>query len=160
MASVRGRGQRRHVQGDIKGFENWSSQTQLLIRVDGGNTVDYSGYTWKITIGGKTITMAPSSDQAPWLYRFETCLGEGDNQFIPENGTEYTVSVEILNEAGEVIAKSGERAGFIPFQDPIVPEEDDNQGGSQTGDAAVYATIAVAVAAVALAVVFKKRATI
>ena len=156
--------------GDIKGFENWSSQTQLLIRVDGGNTVDYSGYTWKITIGGKTITMAPSSDQAPWLYRFETCLGEGDNQFIPENGTEYTVSVEILNEAGEVIAKSGERAGFIPFQDPIVPEEpvdppvdpgeEPGDEPGKTGDAAIYATIAVAVAAVALAVVFKKRATI
>ena len=160
--------------GDIKGFENWSGQTQLLIRVDGNNTVDYSGYTWKITIANgetaKTITLVPSSAQAPWLYRFETCVAEGDNQFIPVNGTEYTVSVEILDEAGEVIAQSGRRNGFIPFQEPIVPEEpidppvdpgegDDDEPG-QTGDAAVYATIAVAVAAVALAVVFKRRSTI
>ena len=160
--------------GDIKGFENWSGQTQLLIRVDGNNTVDYSGYTWKITIANgetaKTITLVPSSAQAPWLYRFETCVAEGDNQFIPVNGTEYTISVEILNDAGEVIAQSGRRNGFIPFQEPIVPEEpidppvdpgegDDDEPG-QTGDAAVYATIAVAVAAVALAVVFKRRSAI
>jgi len=150
--------------GDIKGFENWSGQTQLLIRVDGNNTVDYSGYTWKITIAddetAKTITLVPSSAQEPWLYRFETCVAEGDNQFIPVNGTEYTISVEILNEAGEVIAQSGRRNGFIPFQEPIVPEPPVEPEPPQTGDAAIYATIAVAVAAVALAVVFKKRATI
>ena len=156
--------------GDIKGFENWSNQTQLLIRVDGGNTVDYSKNTWKITINGKTIIMTPSSAIPTWLYRFETCLAEGDNQFIPQNGTEYTISVEILGEDGEVIAKSQERAGFIPFQDPIVPEVEEpdtpvtpdtpDTPPAQTGDAAVYATIMVAVAAVALAVVFKKRSTI
>ena len=177
--------------GDIKGFENWANQTQLLIRVDGGNTVNYGKNTWKITLVGggvnKTITMVPSSDNAPWLYRFETCLLEGDAQFIPVVGTDYTISVEIYNEAGEMIAKSQERAGFIPFQDPIVPEveepdvpvdpdtpvepdvpvepdtpvePDEPDVPPQTGDAAVYATIAVAVAAVALAVVFRKRRTI
>ncbi|MBE6673273.1 MAG: LPXTG cell wall anchor domain-containing protein, partial [Ruminococcaceae bacterium] len=41
-----------------------------------------------------------------------------------------------------------------------VPEPPVEPEPPQTGDAAIYATIAVAVAAVALAVVFKKRATI
>jgi len=41
-----------------------------------------------------------------------------------------------------------------------IPHEHKVIGSAPTGDAAIYATIAVAVAAVALAVVFKKRATI
>lgn len=157
-----------YVYGDIKGFENWPASdpaTQLLIVVADDTTL--SAYTWEITIKNgddtKVVTMVPTSTWGVG-YRFTTCLNEGDNQFIPVVGTEYTISVKIY-DGGTLVAQSGEATGFIPHQEPIVPSipdpepEPEPDVPPQTGDSAVYATIAIAVAAVALAVVFMKRST-
>ena len=109
--------------GNLNGFENWSGQTQLLICTT--KNVDTS-YTWELSISDgettKVISMKCSSDYDTWLRRFEVCLGEGANQFIPEVGVEYTITAKVYNTAGDLVM-IGEPAAdpFICGQDPIVP---------------------------------------
>ena len=163
-------------------WENWKNSpnkgdaeavTQLLVGIqENGATVDIdAALTWKLNIKGgdqdKTITLSPATKALAYdLYRFEVCLAEGDNQFVPVNGVEYTVTIEVYE--GETLKyKSEPTAGFTCPMDPIVPAVDepidppaDDDGADQAGDAAVYATILVAVAAVALVVISKKRTNI
>ena len=169
-----------------KGWENWTGgtggeQTQLLITAPIVPDATTKAYTWEITIGDKTITLKSSSQynfgNGKAIWRFETCLAEGDNQYIPENGTSGTVSAKIYNEAGELVyvANAAADATWEVTMDPIVPEVEepidppavdpidppaDDDGAGQAGDAAVYATILVAIAAVALVVISKKRTNI
>jgi len=151
----------------LKGFQNWDGgnglQTQLLICTD-KNVLE--GYTWVLTIVNdatgetKEITLKCATAYDTWLRRFEVCLGEGENQFVPEEGAAYTISAKIYNDEGTLMMYADPATGFVCGEAPIVPQPPVNPEPPQTGDAAIYATIAVAVAAVALAVVFKKRATI
>ncbi len=147
-----------------KGFENWSEQTQLLICTTEDVPV---AYTWKLTIKNdatgetKTISMPCSSSYDTWLRRFEVCLGEGENQFIPENGAAYTVSAEIYNEAGELVMTAAEASGFVCGVDPIVPETPvdppvDPVDPPVTGDATVMIAVLAVVALFGAAVVTKK----
>ena len=164
-----------------KGWENWTggtggNQTQLLITAPIVPDATTKAYTWELTIGDKTITLKSSSQynfgNGNAIWRFETCLAEGDNQFVPENGTSGTVSAKIYNEAGELVyvANAAEGANWEVTMEPIVPEveepetpaepETPEEPAEPTGDMAVYATILVAVAAMALVVVYKKRTNI
>ena len=151
----------------LKGFENWSDQTQLLICTT--SNVD-EAYTWKLTIKNdatgetKTISLKCSSGYDTWLRRFEVCLGEGENQFIPENGASYTISAEIYNDAGELVMTAEEASGFVCGLDPIVPETpvdpdeptEDPVDPPQAGDATVMIAVLAVVALFGAAVVTKK----
>ncbi len=152
------------------GFQNWDGgngmQTQLLICTTA--PVD-ANYTWELTIyevktwEKQVINLKPSSTYEDWLCRFEVCLGEGDNQFIPEIGEEYTVSANIYNEAGELVIVAEAAAGFFCHEQPIVPEppvvEPPVDPGEQpdTGDATVYAIVFATVALIGMGVVVTKK---
>ena len=156
--------------GDQNGFENWpaeGTQTQLLICTD-KNVPE--GYTWVLTIVNdatgetKEVSLVCSSAYDTWLRRFEVCLGEGDNQFVPEQGASYTISAKIYDEAGELAMFADPATGFVCGEEPIVPAAPEPpvnpEPPAQTGDAAILATIVVAIAAMALVVVYKKRTNI
>ncbi len=139
---------------NLKGFENWDSgkgkgkQTQLLICAT--EDIDIS-YTWEITLTGggtsTTVKMKPTTKLDTWLYRFETCVQEQANRFVPVKGREYTVKVKIYD--GETLKYESEAAGgFVCGDDPIVP------GVEQTGDASTCAAMATAVFAIVTAAIF------
>ncbi|MBP3321574.1 MAG: GH32 C-terminal domain-containing protein, partial [Clostridia bacterium] len=124
------------IQPKYGAWENWGNSpnkgdldaaAQLLVGIKlNGEKVDIStALTWKITIVGgsqnKTITMSPSTKALEYdLYRFETCLGKGDNQFIPVKGVEYTVTIKIYD--GEALVYySDPTSGFTCPMDPIYP---------------------------------------
>jgi hypothetical protein len=121
-------------------WENWENSpnkgefnavTQLLVGVrdaDGNNlpNISTTDLIWKVTIAAgdttKTITLNPATtykDAA--LYRFETCLAEGDNKFVPVNGTEYTVTLQIY-DGPFLVYESDATAGFTCTMDPIDPD--------------------------------------
>ena len=128
-------------------------------------------YTWELTIYDTTtwdkqvITMKCSSAYDTWLRRFEVCLGEGENQFVPELGKEYTVSAKIYNHAGELVIVADEAAGFVCGEQPIVPSTPnipvdppvDPGEEPDTGDATVYAIIFAVVAIMGMGVVITKK---
>ncbi len=113
--------------GGLNGFENWAGnngkQTQLLICTTTAVNMDY---TWELTISDgentKVINLKAATDYDTWLRRFEVCLGEGANQFIPVVGVEYTITAKVYNATGDLVM-IGEPAAdpFICGQDPIVP---------------------------------------
>ena len=142
-----------------KGWENWSEQTQLLIVAP--YSAEAESYTWEITLGDKTFTLAPSSNydfgNGTAIWRFETCLGEGENQFIPVAGTTYTVSAKVYNADNELVytVKSAQDAVWeVPADfEPIVPEVEE----PVTGDATVYAIVFAVVALMGMGVVVTKK---
>ena len=104
--------------------------TQLLIGITDaeGKKIDIdAALTWKITITAgeetKTITLSPATKALDYnLYRFEVCLAEGENQFVPVAGTDYTVQVSVYD--GEDLAyESTAVSGFTVPADlvPVVP---------------------------------------
>ncbi len=120
-------------------WENWENSpnrgdedtvTQLLVGIKDtrGNVLDISqDLEWRLQIidsWGKVtnITLAPATKSLVYdgLYRFETCLGEGKNQFIPRLYEDYIVSISVF-EDGEEIYWSTPTAGFYCEIDPIVP---------------------------------------
>ncbi len=114
------------------GMENWSEQTQLLLVASLPSLSDAMAATWTITLNdgttSKTINMKPSSNydygDGSAIYRFQTCLGEGADQFIPVPGTPYTVSAT-ANIGGtdyNFTAAEGETWTFPADLEPIVPE--------------------------------------
>ena len=121
----------------VWGWENWvnspnkgdyESVTQLLVTLaneEGLDPMVSSDYTWKLTIASgddsRTITMSPATHVADYkLYRFEVCLGEGENQFIPMKGVTYTVAIEVYD--GETLKyKTQPVDGFKCGMDPVVP---------------------------------------
>jgi hypothetical protein len=128
-------------------WENWTGSpnavggagvTQLLVGITDkdGNQIDIdAALTWKITISDgtttKTITMSPATKALTYnLYRFETCLGKGENQFVPVAGTDYTVQISVYS--GEDLAyESAAVSGFtVPAElvpaVPVEPEWPDN----------------------------------
>ncbi len=166
--------------GSANGWENWSDQTQLLITTESDVN---NGFTWEITIAGstiKTITLVPSSSYDTWLDRFEVCLGEGENQFIPVNGEEYIVSAKVYDTEGNLAFVAAPVAGFNCAIDPIVPtpvdpeptpdtpvepeptpdtpvEPEPTPDAPQTGDATVYAIVLAVVALMGMGVVVTKK---
>ena len=99
--------------------------------------------------------MAPATKALDYnLYRFETCLGEGENQFVPVNGTDYTVQITVLGEDGAELYKSEAVSGFTCPMDPIVPETPVDP--PVTGDATVMIAVLAVVALFGAAVVTKK----
>ncbi len=107
----------------LKGFENWSEQTQLLICTTKEVPLDA---TWVLKISDgitvKVITVKATTGYDTWLRRFEICCYEGENQFIPVKGTEYTISAEIYDVAGNMIFTAPAAEGFVCELDPIVPQ--------------------------------------
>ena len=143
--------------------------TQLLVGISDANDAKIdidAALTWKVTISAgdesKTITMAPATKALDYnLYRFETCLGEGENQFIPVNGTDYTVQITVLGEDGEELYKSEAVSGFVCPMDPVVPEtpvepQPPVVEPPVAGDATVMIAVLAVVALFGAAVVTKK----
>jgi hypothetical protein len=149
----------------LKGFENWSGQTQLLICTTESVPADY---TWELTITDgtttKTITAKASSEYDTWLDRFEVCTFEGENQFVPVVGTEYTISANIYDAEGNLAFVAPAASGFVCSQDPIVPEPPvveppvvDPVDPPATGDATVYAIVFAIVSILGMGVVVTKK---
>ena len=127
-------------------WENWANSpnnptpgeapgvTQMLVAITdaNGNAIDISeDLTWKLTIisGGlaKHITMAPATKVLEYkLYRFETCMGEGDNRFVPVPGMNYTLQISVY-DGEELVYESAQATGFdCPASlEPVVPEGGD-----------------------------------
>ncbi len=115
------------------GFENWSNQTQLLIMIPNMPWAQGSVIDWELTFSDSTttkvVTMRPSTcyafSETNVLYRFEPCLAEGENQFIPVSGTPYSVSIKGYSD-GELVyvgTPLTDAAWTLPAdQEPIVPQ--------------------------------------
>ena len=88
------------------------------------------------------------------LYRFETCLGEGENQFVPVKGTDYTVKIEVYE--GETLKyESDAVSGFTCPMDPIVPTPVNPP--VDTGDATALIVVLSLVAMIGTALVVSKK---
>ncbi|MGM9667056.1 MAG: leucine-rich repeat protein [Eubacteriales bacterium] len=159
------------IVGKFGNWENWINSpnkgdaeavTQLLVGItdEAGQTIDLAidgTLTWKVTISAgdtsKTITMTPATKSLTYqLYRFETCLGEGANQFVPVKDTNYTVKIEVYE--GEVLKYESEAvSGFTCPMDPIVPEV----VTPPTGDTTAVIVVLAVVAMIGTALVVSKK---
>lgn len=167
------------------GWENWKNSpnnpngagaepgvTQMLVEIadaDGAAIdIDPATTTWKVTISAngesKTIEMDPATrDVGNKLYRFETCMGEGENQFVPVKDTDYTVQITVYGEDGAELYKSEATSGFVCKMDPVVPEEEPVDPPVEppveppvTGDATAIIAVLALVALFGAAIVTKK----
>lgn len=166
------------------GWENWKNSpnnpngegaepgvTQMLVEISDADgaaiDIDPATTTWKVTISAngesKTIEMDPATrDVGNKLYRFETCMGEGDNQFVPVKDTDYTVQITVYGEDGAELYKSEATSGFVCKMEPVVPEEEpvdppvDPIDPPQAGDATAIIAVLAIVALFGAAVVTKK----
>ena len=161
------------IEGKYGDWENWGGSpnkgdqeavTQLLVGItdEAGATIDLAideTLTWKVTISAgdtsKTITMNPATKALQYqLYRFETCLGEGENQFVPVKGTDYTVKIEVYE--GETLKyESDAVSGFTCPMDPIVPTPVNPP--VDTGDATALIVVLSLVAMIGTALVVSKK---
>lgn len=161
------------IVGKYGNWENWGGSpnkgdqeavTQLLVGItdEAGATIDLAideTLTWKVTISAgdtsKTITMNPATKALAYqLYRFETCLGEGEDQFVPVKGTEYTVKIEVYE--GETLKyESDAVSGFTCPMDPIVPAPVNPP--VDTGDATALIVVLSLVAMIGTALVVSKK---
>ncbi len=159
------------IEGKFGSWENWVNSpnkgdaeavTQLLVGItdEAGQTIDIdAALTWKLTISAdgtsKTITMAPATKALAYqLYRFETCLGEGENQFVPVKDTNYTVKIEVYE--GETLKyESDAVSGFTCPMDPIVPTPVNPP--VDTGDATALIVVLAVVAMIGTALVVSKK---
>lgn len=159
------------IEGKYGNWENWEGSpnkgdqeavTQLLVGItdEAGATINLAideTLTWKVTISAgdtsKTITMNPATKALQYqLYRFETCLGEGENQFVPVKGTDYTVKIEVYE--GEVLKYESEAvSGFTCPMDPIVPAV----VTPPTGDTTAVIVVLAVVAMIGTALVVSKK---
>lgn len=115
--------------GAYKGFENWDSglgygaQTQLLVCYS-GLPETYADNTWRLTIVSdseiKVVEAKPATSYDNWLHRFELAIEEGENQFVPEKGTRYSITAEVLDENGYVLHTSRTYHAFKCLDDPIL----------------------------------------
>lgn len=162
-----------NIVGKFGNWENWlgspnkgdqEAVTQLLVGItdEAGATIDLAideTLTWKVTISAgdtsKTITMNPATKALAYqLYRFETCLGEGEDQFVPVKGTEYTVKIEVYE--GETLKyESDAVSGFTCPMDPIVPTPVNPP--VDTGDATALIVVLSLVAMIGTALVVSKK---
>ena len=161
------------IVGKYGNWENWGGSpnkgdqeavTQLLVGItdEAGATIDLAideTLTWKVTISAgdtsKTITMNPATKALAYqLYRFETCLCEGEDQFVPVKGTEYTVKIEVYE--GETLKyESDAVSGFTCPMDPIVPAPVNPP--VDTGDATALIVVLSLVAMIGTALVVSKK---
>ena len=157
------------IVGKFGNWENWVNSpnkgdaeavTQLLVGItdEAGKKIDIdASLTWKLTISAdgtsKTITLSPATKALDYdLYRFETCLGEGANQFVPVKGTNYTVKIEVYE--GEVLKYESEAvSGFTCPMDPIVPAV----VTPPTGDTTAVIVVLAVVAMIGTALVVSKK---
>lgn len=127
-----------------EGMENWTGSpnkgdaaaaTQLLIcpKDAEGKKIE-AAYTdtdaeWTITLtpetgDAKTIKLkqATQYDGGTWgIVRFEPCLAEGDNQFIPVKDMKYTVTASFTSGGTTYTGTSETGAFYLPGVDPVVP---------------------------------------
>lgn len=159
------------IVGKFGNWENWVNSpnkgdaeavTQLLVGItdEAGKKIDIdASLTWKLTISAdgtsKTITLSPATKALAYdLYRFETCLATGDNQFVPVKGTDYTVKIEVYE--GEVLKYESEAvSGFTCPMDPIVPTPVNPP--VDTGDATALIVVLSLVAMIGTALVVSKK---
>ena len=157
------------IVGKFGNWENWVNSpnkgdaeavTQLLVGItdEAGKKIDIdASLTWKLTISAdgtsKTITLSPATKALDYdLYRFETCLGEGENQFVPVKGTDYTVKIEVYE--GETLKyESDAVSGFTCPIDPIVPAV----VTPPTGDTTAVIVVLAVVAMIGTALVVSKK---
>ena len=157
------------IVGKLGNWENWVNSpnkgdaeavTQLLVGItdEAGKKIDIdASLTWKLTISAdgtsKTITLSPATKALDYdLYRFETCLGEGENQFVPVKGTDYTVKIEVYE--GETLKyESDAVSGFTCPMDPIVPAV----VTPPTGDTTAVIVVLAVVAMIGTALVVSKK---
>ncbi|MBE6639184.1 MAG: hypothetical protein E7616_06990 [Ruminococcaceae bacterium] len=112
-----------------KGEENAVTQLLVGIKDENGNILDIPDtYDWRLTITkdgvSKTIHLPPATKSLGYdgLYRFETCLGKGENQFIPQQGADYKIKIMIYDGDALMFAGSSDRLFNCPII-PIVPED-------------------------------------
>ena len=161
------------IEGKYGDWENWGGSpnkgdqeavTQLLVGItdEAGKKIDLAidgTLTWKVTISAgdtsKTITLNPATKDLNYdLYRFETCLATGDNQFVPVKGTDYTVKIEVYE--GETLKyESDAVSGFTCPMDPIVPTPVNPP--VDTGDATALIVVLSLVAMIGTALVVSKK---
>jgi hypothetical protein len=123
-----------------EGMENWpggtgGTQTQILIcpKDADGNKIA-AAYTdtaaeWTITLtpetgAAKTVKLTQTSqyDAGDWgIIRFEPCLAEGGNQFIPVKDMKYTVTASFTSGGTTYTGTSDAGAFYLPGVDPVVP---------------------------------------
>ena len=159
------------IEGKYGDWENWEGSpnkgdqeavTQLLVGItdEAGKKIDLAidgTLTWKVTISAgdtsKTITLNPATKDLNYdLYRFETCLATGDNQFVPVKGTDYTVKIEVYE--GETLKyESDAVSGFTCPMDPIVPAV----VTPPTGDTTAVIVVLAVVAMIGTALVVSKK---
>lgn len=123
------------------GWENWSNNTQLLLKI-----YDFEGnkftslwdkrndYVWELTINGEKCNVTPSSEYLDWaLYRFAVCV---DEVFVPVSGAEYQVSLTIYEKDGQTVAYKSTNTVtttctnlngslIVPIHDHVCPEGDE-----------------------------------
>ena len=136
-----------HLTATAYEWENSDGCTELKVGLkDAANALpvpaeELGSYLWKVSITshdfGKTIVCTPSSVDGNGVYRFRTCLGEGEDQFIPryyivskaKTANDYGVQVDICDKTtGEVLYRSEFKNGYVfpATLEPIYP--DDHQG--------------------------------
>ncbi len=128
------------------GWENWTGSpnnptpgeqpgvTQLLVGISGDDgefpaELDTTELVYTLTFDWmegnenktKTISLKPATVASVYkLVRFETVLGEGDNQFIPYKNQAYTLTLSVTTADGVTYSgKSGEYAFTVPMY-PVV----------------------------------------
>ena len=151
-----------------EGMENWSGQTQVLICPKDGEGAKLAALygadiEWTIKFTGvdgseKTVTMKHSTqyDGGSWgILRFQPCLEEGANQFIPKKNCSYTVEVTATVDGTTYHGVSAEYDFKIPAYPIVNGAEDTTQeytipaaeypyeltlGEYHTGDDSAYAS--------------------
>jgi len=164
------------------GIENYGGITYLLSNYVSSNdayivaNLKNGNFTMKLTITDEDTGITYFIDKYffdvngnefydTWFFRF--ALG---HYGITLENHKYTLKMDIYFGEDLLYTGTSEKGAYVSSQDDFIkngaitpekiPHTSTNDAPAQSGDAAIYATIAIAVAAVALAVVFKKRTTI
>ena len=129
------------VTPDGTGIANQNGKTllSLILKKDGVPFAVEDGYQWRLIFSdGERTTESddwksaamklshinPSSaDKAAGLYRFEICLAEGEDQFIPHYDSVYDLIVEIVDRDGNIVySATSARKQFFCKEEPIFTE--------------------------------------
>ena len=144
------------------GWENWSEQTQLLIVAPISPDDRTSEFVWEITIGDKTFKAVPSSyydlNDGTAIWRFETCLLEGDNKYVPTPGNTHSITANIYeNETLIMTATTKDGAVWTVPADLVPVDPDAPVEPPKTGDNTVFAVVFILISLFGMAVVATKK---
>lgn len=114
------------------GWETWSGQTQLLITAPIVPDAASESYVWEITLNdgtdSYTFEIVSSSNynfgNGSAIWRFQPCVNDTFNRFIPKPGAVYTLSANVYyNDELYFTVSGGENKWTVPADyTPVVPE--------------------------------------